>query len=243
MKKIIGILGGMGPEATVRMFTLIIKNTRAEKDQDHIPVLIYSNPKIPPRTDAIIGKGPDPTSDLIEGISLLLKGGADFIMIPCITAHFFLPKITKSIEFAYLSLIEESLRYAKTKIPAIKKTGILASTGTLTSRLFHDCFLSEGIEVIHPNEKEQEKVMDAIFGERGIKAGYSSGYSRETIIDMAGTLINRGAEAIIAGCTEIPLVLTAEDIPVPLIEPMEITAQAGILKAGYNLSEQTLYFR
>jgi aspartate racemase len=239
MKKIIGILGGMGPEATARMFTLIIKNTQAEKDQDHIPVLIYSNPKIPPRTDAIIGKGPDPTADLIEGIKLVLKGGADFIIIPCITAHFFLPKITQNIEFSYLSLIEESLRWAKKKIPTIKRTGILASTGTLNSRLFHDSFLSEGIEVIHPNEKEQEKVMHAIFGERGIKAGYTSGYSRDAIIDMAGTLINRGAEAIIAGCTEIPLVLTAKDISVPLIEPMEITAQAGIIKAGYDLSEQS----
>ena len=237
MKKIIGILGGMGPEATVLMYTLLIKNTKAEKDQDHIQVLIYSNPKIPPRTDAILNKGPDPTIDLIKGIKLLLNGGADFIIIPCITAHYFLPGIKKEIMFSYLSLIEESLKYVKKTVPNIKKAGILSSTGTLTSRLFHDHFLSGGIEVIHPEEKEQEKIMDAIFGNRGIKAGYSSGHARKTVLETAEILINRGAEAVIAGCTEIPLALEARDIPVPLIEPMEITARAGIIKAGYRLSE------
>ena len=130
------------------------------------------------------------------------------------------------------------MRWAKKNIPNIRKAGILASTGTIASRLFHDQFLSGGIEVFHPKEKEQEKVMNAIFGDHGIKAGHSSGYSRDTIMDMANILINRGAEAIIAGCTEIPLALKAKDIPVPLIEPMEITAMAGIIEAGYNLSVQ-----
>jgi aspartate racemase len=238
MKKIIGILGGMGPEATAQIYTLILKNTKAEKDQDHIEVLIYSNPKIPPRTDAILGKGPDPTIDLINGIKILLNGGADFIIIPCITAHYFLPGIKKQIDFSYLSLIEESLKWVKNNVPNLRKAGILSSTGTLASRLFHDHFLSGGIEVIHPDEKEQEQVMNAIFGDQGIKAGHSSGYARNTILSMAENLINRGAEAIIAGCTEIPLALTARDISVPLIEPMEITARAGIIEAGYNLSEQ-----
>jgi aspartate racemase len=107
----------------------------------------------------------------------------------------------------------------------------------LISRLFHDHFLSEGVEVIHPEEKEQEKVMNAIFGDRGIKAGHSSGFARNTIVETADILIDRGAEAVIAGCTEIPLALKARDIPVPLIEPMEITARAGIIEAGYPLSE------
>ena len=237
MKKTIGILGGMGPEATAQMYTLIIKNTWAEKDQDHIQVLIYSNPKIPPRTDAILGKGPDPTSDLIKGIKLLLNGGSDFIIIPCITAHYFLPGIKKQIKFSYLSLIDESLKWVKKNVPNIKKAGILSSTGTLISRLFHDHFLSEGIEVIHPEKKEQEKVMTAIFGDRGIKAGHSAGFARNTILETAVTLIDRGAEAVIAGCTEIPLALNARDIPVPLIEPMKITARSGIIKAGYRLTE------
>jgi len=238
MKKRIGILGGMGPEATAYMFGLLIKNTLVEKDQDHIQVLIYSNPKIPPRTDAILGIGPNPTPELIQGINLLLKGGADLILIPCITAHFFLPDINKQIDFSYLSLIDEALKWAKRNAPSMRKAGILSSTGTLKSRLFHDVFLSGGIKIIQPTDEEQKKVMNSIFGNKGIKAGYSTGYSKDTIVDMANTLIKRGAEAIIAGCTEIPLALNAKDIPVPFIEPMEITARTGIIEAGYRLSDR-----
>ncbi len=84
-------------------------------------------------------------------------------------------------------------------------------------------------------EKEQETVMEAIYGSQGIKAGHTTGKSKEMIVNAAKILIGRGAEAIIAGCTEVPLVLKPEDIPVPLIEPMEIVAKASILKAGYEL--------
>ena len=82
MKKTIGMLGGMGPEATEYMFGLIIRNTRVEIDQNHIKVIIYSNPKVPPRTDAIFGTGPSPTPHLVEGIKALKQAGADFIIMP-----------------------------------------------------------------------------------------------------------------------------------------------------------------
>jgi len=235
MKKTIGILGGMGPEATVHMFELIIKNTKAEKDQDHIPVIIYSNPKIPPRTDAVFNKGPSPTQFLIEGAGLLEKAGADFIIMPCITAHYFFHEVAAHVSIPFLNLLEESLLWIKRNIPGIKTAGIISSTGTLESRLFHNTLGNEGIEVINPNKNEQQKVMKAIFGEKGIKAGYTSGVPKEIIIQIAHSLIQRGAEAIIAGCTEVPLVLTSKDISVPLIEPMSIIAEVSIKKAGYEL--------
>ncbi|MEA2005264.1 MAG: amino acid racemase [Acidobacteriota bacterium] len=236
MKKTIGILGGMGPEATVHMFELIIKNTKAEKDQDHIPVIIYSNPKIPPRTDAVFNKGPSPTPFLIEGAELLEKAGADFIIMPCITAHYFFHEVAAHVSIPFLNLLEESLLWIKRNIPGIKTAGIISSTGTLESRLFHNTLGNEGIEVINPNKNEQQKVMKAIFGEKGIKAGYTSGAPKEIIIQIAHSLIQRGAEAIIAGCTEVPLVLTSKDISVPLIEPMSIIARVSIKKAGYELT-------
>jgi aspartate racemase len=235
MPKTIGILGGMGPEATEYMFDLIIKNTKADEDQDHIPVLIFSNPKIPHRTDAIFKKGPSPTPLLIEGVKKLIQAGADFIIVPCVTAHYFLPEVAKKVDFSYLSLLEESLKWAQDHIPGVKKAGLISSTGTLKSGLFHMTYEKAGVEVIGPEENEQEKVMEAIYGPRGIKAGYTSGLSKEWIVNTARILIGRGAEAIIAGCTEVPLVLKPEDIPVPLIEPMEIVAKASILKAGYAL--------
>jgi aspartate racemase len=235
MKKTIGILGGMGPEATEYMFGLIIRNTKVLEDQDHIPVIIYSNPKVPHRTDAVFNKGPSPTPLLVEGIKLLNQAGADFIIVPCVTAHYFLPEVAEAVDFSLLSLLEESLKWAQEHIPALTKVGLISSTGTLRSGLFHNTYEAAGIEVIGPEEDEQESVMEAIYGPHGIKAGYTTGVSKEMIVNAAKILIGRGAEAIIAGCTEVPLVLKPEDIPVPLIEPMEIVAKSSILEAGYDL--------
>jgi len=233
-KKTIGILGGMGPEATSYFFKLIISRTKAQKDQDHIPTIIYSNPQIPPRTEAILKKGPSPAPFLKEGLKRLLKAGADFIVIPCITAHYFLPEITANNKYPLLNLLEESIAWTKKNLPHLKIAGLISSSGTLKSKLFHQAFQKERIEVIEPAAPEQQQVMEAIFGKKGIKAGFTSG-SRRNIIDVCQKLIKRGAEAIIAGCTEVPLVLKEKDISVPLIEPMRIAAEASIIKAGYQL--------
>jgi len=235
MKKVIGILGGMGPEATVHMYSLIIKHTLAEKDQDHTRIFITSNPEIPPRTDAILQQGPSPVPFLIEDIQRLKNAGVDFVILPCVTAHYFMPEVLAQIDVPFLSLLDEALDWAKENISGLKKVGLLSSTGTLISKLFHDKFGQAGIEVMAPEGEDQQRVMDAIFGAKGIKAGFMSGPSKEHIIRTAEKLISRGAEAIIAGCTELPLVLKAADISAPLIEPMDILARKSILEAGYEV--------
>ncbi len=235
MKKTIGILGGMGPEATAHFFNLIIKDTAAARDQDHIPVIIYNLPQVPERTAALLGKGPSPVPLLRKGIRRLGRAGADFIVIPCITAHAFLPEIKTAGRVPILSLLDEALALSRKKIPKLKRAGLLASTGTLRSGLFHKAFATAGVEIINPTDKEQAKIMEAVFGKAGIKAGFTRGQPRRLILNAARRLIRRGAQAIIAGCTEIPLVLKDEDISVPLIEPMRIAARAAIVKAGYNL--------
>jgi len=235
MKKTIGILGGMGSEATAYFFELIINNTEAQKDQEHIPILIWNNPKIPPRTDAILCGGKSPLSLLLEGVRILRRAGADFIVMPCITAHYYFPKIISREKIPFINLIEETLHYAQKKIPHLKKVGLIASSGTISSKLFHNLFLKEGIEIMEPLGHEQKKVMEAIFGQRGIKAGFTSGLPRKLMVNSARKLIQRGAEAVIAGCTEVPLVLRDKDISRPLIEPLHIAALACIQKAGYKI--------
>lgn len=237
MKKTIGILGGMGPEATAYFYGLIVKHTRADADQEHIKTVIYSNPEIPPRTDAILGKGPSPAPLLVEGFRRLKDAGADFVVMPCVTAHYFYPEIKDQVRIPIISLLDEAVKWAKAEVPGLRKAGLLAATGTLESRLFHDIFNSAGIDVIHPEPDEQDQVMAAIFGSRGIKAGFLSGFSKETLVNTAKVLVARGADAIIAGCTEVPLALKQRDIPVPLIEPMQTAAQACIIEAGYRLKD------
>lgn len=238
MKKTIGILGGMGPEATAYLFKLIIKSTMAEKDQEHIPVIIYSNPEVPPRTDAVLGKGPSPLPHLLEGVRVLKVAGADFIVMPCVTAHHFYNEIMAEVRVPFLNLVDETLLYALRKAPEMKRVGLIASTGTLKSRLFHEAFAREGVEIVEPKEEEQAQVMEAIFGKQGIKAGHTLGKSQEIIRSTARSLIQRGAEAVIAGCTEVPLVLKEGDIEVPLIEPLQILAEVSIQKAGYAVKER-----
>ena len=235
MKQTIGILGGMGPEATAYFFTLIIRSTRAETDQEHIPVVIYSHPEVPPRTDAVLGEGPSPLPFLLEGVRVLKVAGADFIVMPCVTAHHFYNQILAEVRVPFLNLVDETILYALRKVPEMKKAGLISSTGTLKSRLFHEAFAREGVDIVEPADEEQAQVMEAIFGKDGIKAGFTSGKSKEIIHNTAQTLIGRGAEAVIAGCTEVPLVLKEGDIDVPLIEPLQILAEVCILKAGYEL--------
>ncbi|MFC2161703.1 aspartate/glutamate racemase family protein [Acidobacteriota bacterium] len=235
MKKTIGILGGMGPEATAYMYSLIIKHTEVEKDQDHIRTFIYSNPEIPPRTDAIMKQGLSPVPFLMEGIRRLKDAGADFVIVPCVTAHYFLPEVFEQIDIPFLSLLDESLNWAKDNIPGLKKVGLISSTGTLASNLFQNLFGQAGMELLTLEDKDQQRIMAAIFGPGGIKAGFTSGPAKIDIVRAAKKLAAGGAEAVIAGCTELPLVLKAADISVPLIEPMEILAKKSILEAGYKV--------
>jgi len=237
MKKTIGILGGMGPEATAYFFELLLKKTAAACDQEHIPILIWNNPKIPPRTDAILHKGGSPLPLLLKGIRILEEGGAGLIVMPCITAHYYAPKLEARAKVPFVNLLDESLGYAQKYFPGIKRAGLIASSGTVASRLVDKTFEKAGIEVISPGPAEQKRIQNAIFGKKGIKAGHTTGPAKETIIAMARFLTGRGAEAIIAGCTEIPLVLEPKDISVPLIEPMKIGASTCIQMAGYKIKE------
>ena len=227
-EKIIGILGGMGPEATIDLFYKIIKFTPAEKDQDHLRIIIDNNPKIPDRTAAILGKGKDPLHALQETAKNLEKAGADFIIIPCNTAHYFLPLIQESVKIPVLNMIEEAAKETQQRIPQIQKVGLLASIGTYKSQIYHQCFKKFNIEVISPEEKDKEEVMKVIYA---VKAGDLSEGIKKNILKIAQKLIDKGAEAIITGCTEIPLILKEGNVSVPIIDPTQALAKAAIRKA------------
>jgi aspartate racemase len=227
-EKIIGILGGMGPEATIDLFYKIIKFTPAEKDQEHLRIIIDNNPKIPDRTAAILGKGEDPLTALQETAQNLEKAGADFIVIPCNTAHYFLSSIQESVNIPVLNMIEETAKETKKRIPQIKKVGLLASIGVYKSEIYHQHFKKFNIEVISPEEKDKEEIMKVIYT---IKAGDLSKRVKKNILKITQKLIDKGAEAIIAGCTEIPLILKEGDVSVPLIDPTQILARIAVQKA------------
>lgn len=234
-RKTLGILGGMGPEATAYFFELIIRNTAADEDQDHVPVIIRSDPRIPHRTRAILEGGPSPLPFLVEGVKALRAAGADLAVMPCVTAHHFLPELTARVKIPFVSLLDESREFLRKQYPGVRKVGLVATTGTMRSGIVHDALALAGIEVLTPSEADQSRVMEAIYGPKGIKAGFTAGSPRRSVLAVARRLVLEGAQAVMAGCTEIPLVLRAEDLDVPFVEPMLVGARACVLKTGFRL--------
>ena len=233
--KTIGILGGMGPEATADCFEKIIKNTPAAKDQDHLRVFIDSNPKVPDRTAAIVGDGESPVPVLAEGCRALQRAGADFIIIPCVSAHVFLEEIQQQIELPILSIFDAVAESIIRNHSEIRIVGLMGTTGTVSGGLFQNRLVQEGIGTIVPDDGVQARIMDAIYDIKNAHASRPRSIITSDLIGAAESLISQkpdGAQAIVAGCTEIPLALKQEHLAVPYFDSITILARAAILKAG-----------
>jgi aspartate racemase len=232
-EKTIGILGGMGPEATVDLFGKIIANTPADKDQDHLRVVIDSNPKVPDRTAAILRGGTSPVPAMKAGIEALERAGADFVVIPCVSAHFFLLELQRASGLPILSMFDVTAEHIREQYPNTHKVGMLATTGTLQGGRFRERLQQAGIETITPPGPDQERVMMAIYEIKGAAAaGKDRNAIRAEIREVAGRLIQRGAQGVVAGCTEIPLVLNPGDLGVPVFDTILLLARAAITFAG-----------
>lgn len=226
--KTIGIIGGIGSEATLDLYRWIIKLTPVTCDQDHIPTLIYSLPQIPDRTQALLYGGDNPLPLLIHTGQTLEQAGADFILIPCNTAHAYQSALQSHLAIPIISMIEQTARYVRDHVRA-SSVGLLATTGTVRTRIYEDALRAAGIDVILPTDDEQERlVMEAVYGKCGVKAGFTTGLSTELLLDAGQRLIDRGAAALIMGCTEIPLALDRQSVSVPLINPTKVLAQAAV---------------
>ncbi|MGD9361826.1 MAG: amino acid racemase, partial [Desulfobacterales bacterium] len=217
-KKTIGLLGGMGPEATLDCFAKIIKNTPAQRDQDHLRVVIDSNPAVPDRTAAIVEEGPSPVPMIVEGCHALEKAGADFIIIPCVSAHFFLAEIQKQVDLPIISIFDAVAENIIRDYPQIKTVGLLGTTGTVKGGLFQKRLAREKIKTVVPDETVQSTIMSAIYDIKNTAPSRTRGEITADLVAAAeGLQANKpdGARAIIAGCTEIPLALGQKDLSLP----------------------------
>ncbi len=226
-RKTVGILGGMGPEATADLFLKIIKATPATKDQEHLRIVIDNNPAIPDRTAHIFGQGEDPTTLMIQGAQVLERAGADLIVIPCNTAHYFRDRVAKAVSIPILHIMEETARYVVEKHPGVRTVGLLASTGTYKVGLYEAAFRSYGIEVLIPDDRDAQMVMSAIYD---VKAGRYEG-PHNIMLEVGERLVTRGAGAVIGGCTEVPIVLKNGDLSVPVVDPTQCLALAAVREA------------
>lgn len=215
----------MGPEATLDLYRHLIALTPAARDQDHIRVLIDSNPKIPDRTCAILEGGEDPLPYLIESARLLERAGAGLLTIPCNAAHYFLLQLQGQIGIPVLNMIEETYRVFHTRFPDASMVGLLAASGTVRSGIYRTVFGRAGVDVIVPNDVDQQRVQSAI---RAVKAGIHDSVTCDTFESVGGSLAKAGARAVILGCTEIPLAFDPARADYLTLNPTRILAQAAV---------------
>lgn len=236
---IIGILGGMGPAATVDLYDRIIKATEVTCDQDHLRVIIDSNPKIIDRTTAILNNDFFPANQMTESAKILQNSGVDFIVIPCISAHYFIERIRSQIQIPIISLIEKVGEVLSLQRPPIQKIGLLATTGTLRGAIFDKVFTLHKIQLLKPSDQDQKHLMEVIYEIKAKGMVALSESCKKKLISVVDDLVNRGVDGIVAGCTEIPLALSQRDLSVPFFDSLQILAEAAVKMARAGRLTQT----
>ena len=201
MPKTLGILGGLGPAASVYFYQLITRHTEALCDQDHLDIVLISKASIPDRTDYILGKsGESPLPAMVQGVKKLAEAGAQLIAIPCNTAHYFYDEIERLSPVPVLNIVRETVLLAKDA--GIRKLGIMATEGTVLSGTYQKVCASLGVESVLPEASSLQALMDIIYKE--IKTAKEP--DMEAFLAVADELYKNGAEAIVLGCTELSLI-------------------------------------
>lgn len=226
-KKTIGIIGGMGPLATADLFRKIVLNTKAETDQEHIKILIDNNTDIPDRTAAILHGGKDPIPQLTKSALTLWAMGAQLLVIPCNTAHYFRLEVQKSVNIPILSMIELTGEALLKK--GVQTVGLLATEGTVNSGIYQDVFEKMGIKIIVPDEDGQTAITDLIY--KGVKSG-NKNYDVTSATKVINSMFERGAETLVLGCTELPVAFDMYGLDYNVCDPTLELARGAIRAAN-----------
>lgn len=234
LQRVIGVLGGLGPVATIDFLSKIVALTPARVDQDHIHVIVDCNPKVSNRNDAISGVGPSPGPALAAMAHRLQSAGADFLVMVCNTAHAFEKDIRAATSLPFVSIIQETSDEIRRDFPQVKRVGVLAARGCLAAGLYDQALASRGCTVVTLDQSDQQACMELIYR---IKAGDRGPEVRAAAKHFGEQLIACGAEVVVAGCTEIPMVLVENDLSRPLINSTKILARRSI---RYALHEEPL---
>lgn len=231
MKKTIGILGGMGPMATADIFTKIVAHTKANADAEHIRIYIDNDPLIPDRTAAILTGGNDPVPEMTTALRNLERCGADCILLPCNTAHYFLPRLQAMTEIPFLSMPQATARACAKAFPG-KTAGLMATKGTLSTGLYEKAMEAAGVKYAVPNEGGRDALMRVIY--EGVKADADPESYRSDMAFAMENLKAQGADYFVLACTELPLAFSLLDLQAPFIDPTLELALEAIRFCGYE---------
>ncbi len=236
MKKTIGILGGMGPLATADLLIKITTMTKADSDNEHIRVYIDCDCAIPDRTGAILHGGPDPVPEMTSALRNLEKCGADCIIMPCNTAHYFLPALQPQLSVPVLDMTKITAQSCAARYPG-KRTAILATRGTLASGVYARSLEEAGVEYLIPDGDEQDILMHLIYDV--VKASKPVLPEKETWRTLLDGLRGKGADYFLLGCTELPILSEILDVPGPFIDATKELAKAAVEYCGYKVKKES----
>jgi aspartate racemase len=228
-QKTVGIIGGMGPEATVDLMQRVIQATPAHDDQDHLRMLVDNNPKVPSRIKAFLeGSGEDPVPVLVQMARDLERWGANFLAMPCNTAHHFHPTVQAAVGVPVLNMIEFAAGRIRQETPDVRKVGLFASMAVIRTDLYGKSLSRRGVEVVHPGDASQDQVLAAI---RAIKAQTFCSASLDVLNRAVDDLIAREAGVILIAYTELSIIARRLRIGVRAYDSAQVLAEAIVATA------------
>ena len=225
----------MGPLATCDLFSKIIQITDASCDQEHVRICIDNNTEISDRTNAIIRHGKDPVPEMVKSAVRLQSFGADVLIMPCNTAHYFYDRILPFVDIPFLSMIDETAKVISDR--GLRKVGLLATDGTLQTAVYEKAFKKRGISIMVPPPENQVHIMDLIYN--GVKAGnkeIDTKPTKKTIED----LFRKGAQTLVLGCTELPVAFDLYGFDYPKTDPTLILASRAVQFVGAKVKKEYL---
>lgn len=223
MPQTLGILGGLGPMATVYFYDMLVRHTKATCDQDHLDVIINSRASTPDRTSYILGQSTENPFDIMaRDAQRLVTFGADVLAIPCNTAHYFYDRLNETISVPILNMVEETVLEAKAR--GCCRVGILATSGTVQTGTYSRMCERHGLEFVCPDESHQQDLMNVIYGD--IKQGKRPDMAR--FFAVADSLKRQGCTRVILGCTELSIIKKDEQLDAFYIDSMSVLAKNAI---------------
>lgn len=232
----LGVIGGLGPMATVYFMELVTKMTDAACDQEHLEMLVHSCPSTPDRTKYILGLSDEnPLSRMLEIGQGLAAQGADVIAIPCMTAHFFHEQLDAAIPVPVIHGIRKTVECVKNA--GVKTVGVMATDGTIRSGLFQQEIEDAGMQTALPDAEYQRKIMDMIYLD--IKAGKMPELDRVRDV-IRHLMVEKGAQVVILGCTELSLIKKTyeQQLKVGVVDTLEVLAREAVLLCEKKLNPE-----
>ncbi len=237
-RPLIGVLGGMGPAASVDLYAKIVAATRARGDRDHVRVMIDGDPEVPDRQAAIAGTGPSAAPAIVAKAQRLKAAGADVLVMACNAAHAYRADVERATGLPFVSLVETAVDAAVDGAPEAHTIGLLATPATLDAGLYTEPAARRGRQLVSPDELRdgRKRLMDLVWR---VKAGETGSETREEMAVLAAELVAAGAGVVIAACTEVPLVLDQSRVVVPLVDAATALA-VRLVEMGGGVVKQPL---